>query len=455
MRYINRLRLTGSLFAAGLAIACGGRSTPSPPQTPTPTPTPTDVIQLTGRERIAWAQTAPNIGALHFAMYVDGSTRVELGGATCAPAAADSFDCESAVPQLSNGRHTLELVAWIDAAGSALDSPKTPALTVQVTNAATSATIGSLTAGAAITPPDRAPSLPFGCGVVPASDRDVITWDSTGRIRVVGAQSSPARTLTWTTPDDERWVLGGLALHPRFAENGWIYIAQTGPGDEPRLRVVRYRRKGDVLGERAVLFQYALAARPARVRLSVSQKDRLYIALLTGDSGAGALESAAPHRFLIRLMSDGRVPIENSGGSVFADIVASRPIDIAWSEEDALPWVIEQTRTNGYSVVPGDPGDRRAGSTFSAASAPIAAQFGLADDRPALWVVLDDGEALRLGNSAAGWTVSSQEPLLAAPRAVRDAVLLGSQEMAICGPAVESDAAGLSAYGVWRVRLRN
>src|SRR6266849_4298315 len=84
MPYINRLWLTGSLVAAGLATACGGGSAPSPPQSPTPPPT--DVIQITGRERLAWAQTAANIGDVHFALYVDGGTRVELSAATCAPA---------------------------------------------------------------------------------------------------------------------------------------------------------------------------------------------------------------------------------------------------------------------------------------------------------------------------------------------------------------------------------
>jgi hypothetical protein len=454
MPYINRRWLTGSLVAAGLATACGGSGAPSPPQSPTPSPT--DVIQITGREQLAWAQTAANIGDLHFAVYVDGNTRVELSAATCAPAASDTSDCQSPLPPLSNGKHTLELVAWVDAAGAALDSARTPPLTVQVTNGAADMIAGSVTAGAALTPSgSETPSLPSGCGVVPASDRDLIVWDSTGRIRVVDAQSSRMRTLSWTTPDDERWILGGLAVHPRFAENGWIYLAQTGRGDEPLLRVVRYRKQGDVLGERAVLFQYAPATQPARVRLTLDQNDRLYIALLAGDAGTGALKSAAPHQFLIRLTADGQVPVENPGGSVFADVVASRPIDIAWLDEDSVPWVIEQTRTNGYSLVPGRSGDPRSGPSFSAASAPIAAQVLVEDERRTLWVVFGDGEALRLQSSAAGWAVSSQEPLLAAPRAVRDAALLAGQEMAICGPALESDRAAGSAYGVWRVRLRN
>ena len=123
--------MTACLLTAALLAACGGNGAPSAPQTPAPDPG--TVIQITGQERLGWAQPATaSISDLHFAAYVDGSSRSELASAACTALADQSYSCESPLPPLSSGRHSLELVSWVDASGEILESARSPALTLQV-----------------------------------------------------------------------------------------------------------------------------------------------------------------------------------------------------------------------------------------------------------------------------------------------------------------------------------
>jgi hypothetical protein len=124
--------LTECVLTAALLTACGGNGAPSAPQTPAPDPG--TVIQISGQERLGWAQpAATSISDLHFAVYIDGNSRSELASAACTGMADQTYSCESPLPPLSSGRHSLELVAWVDANGEILESTRSPALTLQVT----------------------------------------------------------------------------------------------------------------------------------------------------------------------------------------------------------------------------------------------------------------------------------------------------------------------------------
>jgi hypothetical protein len=454
------VKLKAALAAVCLSAACGGTAAPAPPATPTPPQAPpqapppgsTPATQITGAERIGWTQTAPDIRVVRFAMYIDSTQRVELTTAVCAPGGEATFNCDAALPPLTSGRHSLEIVAWIESGGSALESARAEPIAVDVVGGSTSSTVDAGTVLGQTRPQSEPPAGPpeaSSCGIARAG-AEVVTWGSTGTLSIMEPTTGAVRPLTWARSDDAGWTPGALAAHPDFAKNGWIYLAQMTHDGEARLRLVRYRKKGDVLGERAILFEYAPKARPARLRLS-TDGHRLYLAMLAGHATGPTDSAVTPSRFLIRLLLDGRVPAENAGGSVFADVVASRPIEVAWSAEERMPWVIEQTDAGRYSVSPGRLHDSAPapGSAFSATSVPIAAQFASREGETALWVVLANGELLSLDGASAGGPVRLHRPLFAMPRAVGGALVLAEQDMVICGPTA---AAG---YGAWRVRFRN
>jgi hypothetical protein len=452
MPWTSRLRLTGSLVTASLVVACGSRTPPAPPQTPTPPPD--DAVQITGQERLGWTQPAAAINALHFAVYVDATTRLELSATSCAASGDDIQSCETPLPPLSRGLHSLELVAWIDAVGNVLESARSPALVVNVLNGTVSASraIGVAPGGGAVRPAPAAPPTASACGLAPLPGEELLAWDGSGTIAMFDLESQRPRKLAWKTSDPERWVLGGVAADLRFAVNGWIYVAEMTRDEEPLLRIARYRKKGDVLGERAVLFQDALSVRPGRLRVSAGS-DRLYVALLADESRAR--QTASPGSFLIRLMSDGRLPAENAGGSVFADVAATHPIDLAWRGTDPVPWIIESVRLHDYRLGPGSPADPQPAAYFSSLSPPVAAQFGWRAAEPVLWITLENGDVLRFDESAAGWTIGSRRQLLAVPLPLQDARLASEHDMVVCGPGSEDVAVGRSSYGIWRRPFRD
>jgi glucose/arabinose dehydrogenase len=111
---------------------------------------------------------------------------------------------------------------------------------------------------------------------------------------------------------------GGLfdvVLHPRYAENGWIYLAYNGPGAGGHgTELVRARLKDHRLVDVQVLFRLAPKSGTGHHfggRIAFDRQGFLYLGL--GDRGeqnrAQRLDDHAGS--LIRLHDDGRVPADN------------------------------------------------------------------------------------------------------------------------------------------------
>ena len=88
---------------------------------------------ITGRERIGWDQAADSpseLATFVYAIYVDG-VRNLLADTSCATAAGSTgFACSGRLPALSNGSHTLQLAAFVDAGdGDIVESSRSTSLT--------------------------------------------------------------------------------------------------------------------------------------------------------------------------------------------------------------------------------------------------------------------------------------------------------------------------------------
>jgi len=90
---------------------------------------------VVGTERIGWDQEAPTpaeLGLYRYAAYVDGM-RVALSNVECgASRSATGHPCSAALPPLTPGRHTLQLVAWRTVNGTVLESRGSAPLTIMV-----------------------------------------------------------------------------------------------------------------------------------------------------------------------------------------------------------------------------------------------------------------------------------------------------------------------------------
>ncbi len=412
-------RARAFLISVATAIAaCGGSSSPAPPSSPSPNSG--DGIQITGRERFGWTQSADDITSFHFAVYVDGN-RVDLPAAAC-NGSAPSFDCNSPLPPLGAGRHVLEVVAI----SGETESPKASPLIVQVTGStAPEAITSSMSSSVRGQTSSPAKNTMFSCGLAPVSAGRFLLWIGSGDIRMVDRASLASQRLT-VSQVPEASTLIGVGAHSRFEENGWIYTVQRN-ADGNELRLVRYRDVEGVLGEAVVLREVPISPAPTRSRISMRESDRIYIALLTADADPSVARSQP---FLIRLNADGSIPAANPIGSIFMSVEGS-PLAVDWASDDEVPWFVERTGRDEYVL-------RRRGAAvaskrFRGAAPPVAIQFTDTKEANRLAVVQTDGAVTTFARTMAGWSLGMTRAAIQVEK-TGDALLFSDGDLVTCGP---------------------
>ena len=135
-----------------------------------------------------------------------------------------------------------------------------------------------------------------------------------GRVRIFQngkLRPEPLFVVPDVEPSGESGLMG-LALHPQFASNHWLYLSYAYKGGGQRVRVVRYRESDAGLTDRKVIIEDIPAAPfHAGCRLRFGPDGKLYIT--TGDATqrelAQQLDSLAGKT--LRLNDDGSVPGDN------------------------------------------------------------------------------------------------------------------------------------------------
>jgi glucose/arabinose dehydrogenase len=138
----------------------------------------------------------------------------------------------------------------------------------------------------------------------------------------------------------------GLALHPDFAENHWLYLyLTTVSGSGLSNRVERYRLEGERLTERTIIIENIPGAQfHDGGRIAFGPDGLLYVT--TGDAGNGAnaqnRESLAGK--ILRLNDDGTVPPDNPFGTAIYSLGHRNPQGLAWDDAGRL-WSTEHGRS--------------------------------------------------------------------------------------------------------------
>ncbi len=164
----------------------------------------------------------------------------------------------------------------------------------------------------------------------------------------------------------------GLALHPRFSENQWMYLYLTTKNGEGLInRVERYRFAGDRLTEKMVIIDNIPgAAYHDGGRIAFGPDGYLYVT--TGDAGnpnfAQDINSLAGK--ILRLKDDGSIPSDNPFGNAVYSYGHRNSQGLAWDDKGQL-WatehgrsgilsgldelnLIEKGKNYGWSVIQGD-----------------------------------------------------------------------------------------------------
>lgn len=152
--------------------------------------------------------------------------------------------------------------------------------------------------------------------IVFAPDGRMIFTERPGRVRVVERgrlRPEPLSVIADAVANEESGLMG-LTLHPRYAENKFLYLAYAyrGDGRDQLIRVARFRDTGSALADQKLIIEGIPAAKyHAGTRMAFGPDAKLYVT--TGD----ATDRNLAQRFdslagkTLRLNDDGTVPPDN------------------------------------------------------------------------------------------------------------------------------------------------
>lgn len=147
-------------------------------------------------------------------------------------------------------------------------------------------------------------------------DKRMLVTERAGRIRVIDKngvlQAKPLATVSDVISKGESGLLG-LALHPDYAKNKWLYICYTKKSGEQLIEVVkRFKESPEgIIDEKIIVNNIPAHTNHDGCRLKFGPDNKLYIT--TGDASnrelAQKLDSLAGKT--LRLNDDGSVPNDN------------------------------------------------------------------------------------------------------------------------------------------------
>lgn len=142
----------------------------------------------------------------------------------------------------------------------------------------------------------------------------------------------------------------GLALHPKFANNTWIYLyLTTREQDTVTNRVERYQLDGTHLNNRTIILDNIPGAQyHDGGRIAFGPDNYLYIT--TGDAGNenSAQDTNSLAGKILRIKDDGSIPEDNPFGNAVYSYGHRNPQGLAWDSAGRL-WATEHGRSGVLS----------------------------------------------------------------------------------------------------------
>lgn len=183
-------------------------------------------------------------------------------------------------------------------------------------------------------------TVPWEVAFIPRSI-DLLVTERAGTIKRIGANG-----VTYTVQGVEHTSEGGLlgmALHPKFDENKWIYLYYTTKNAHGNLinTIERYTLKHDTLADKKVVItDIPAAANHDGGRVAFGPDGLLYIT--TGDAAQENLaqDTQSLAGKILRVTDEGEMPIDNPFGNAVYSYGHRNVQGIAWDDKKRL-WATE------------------------------------------------------------------------------------------------------------------
>jgi glucose/arabinose dehydrogenase len=182
-------------------------------------------------------------------------------------------------------------------------------------------------------------TVPWAIAFLP--DGDMLVTERGGKLKRLG-KSSADFTINGVSAKGEGGLLG-MALHPNFKQNNFLYLYFT-TGDSTN-KIVRYRLQNNQLTEdRTIIENIPGASNHDGGRIAFGPDDLLYITTGDAQETSNAQDKNSLAGKILRLHDDGSIPADNPFSNAVYSLGHRNPQGLAWDSQDRL-WATEHGRS--------------------------------------------------------------------------------------------------------------
>lgn len=170
---------------------------------------------------------------------------------------------------------------------------------------------------------------------------EMLVTERSGKLLKIGSEARVIKEIEGVKHIGEGGLLG-LALHPKFSANDFIYLySTTQDSNGITNRIERYKLSGDTLSERVVVLEGIKgSANHDGGRIAFGPDGFLYITTGDAENPNLAQDKNSLNGKVLRIKDDGGVPPDNPFGNAVYSLGHRNPQGLAWDESGTL-WETE------------------------------------------------------------------------------------------------------------------